>query len=528
MISALTHARIQTALRDNDIVAAGNLSETAISTGEQDEMLYSLAVQRRLLAGDGGGAIALTREAAKCAPLNPTLLAMAGDAMRTTGQLQEAITFFDKCIAIEPFNVSAWYGRALALASSGNLAEAALSFEHVCELAPDTAPGFAGLASVQARNGDIEAARQNAERAAAISPDDFNTILGLACCDTAAGQSVAAAAGLRRLAEKTNLPADDRVTALGLLGDTLDSLGEHDAAFDCYARANAVFAKAHVPKTDAPAVTAVINGVTDAISRLTPAIVSGTRNLDAVNKAQHVFLLGFPRSGTTLVEQVLATIPGVQASEEAPTFGPAHWAYFSEERIAELWSLDNAEIEHLRDTYWQSVATAGITLNGGTYVDMDPFKGAALPLIARLFPRAKIVIVRRDPRDTVWSCFRRNFVHSPSTYELSSLTRAANYYAATMGLMGRTLETFELDHHTLHYEDLVRDFDQTTKALCTFLKLPWGEDLRDFSTTARAHPVKTVSANQVRKTLFDGTGQWKAHAKHLEPIMPVLLPWIRG
>jgi hypothetical protein len=150
-----------------------------------------------------------------------------------------------------------------------------------------------------------------------------------------------------------------------------------------------------------------------------------------------------------------------------------------------------------------------------------------LPLIARLFPSAKIVMIRRDPRDVVWSCFRRTFVFSQVVYEFTSLARAARHYSATMRLIQRCLDTLPLTSHILDYEDLVRDFDWTTRRLCEFSGLAWSADLRNFGATARARSVKTASANQVRGHLFDGSGQWRNYADKLQPVMPMLTRWIR-
>ena len=134
--------------------------------------------------------------------------------------------------------------------------------------------------------------------------------------------------------------------------------------------------------------------------------------------------------------------------------------------------------------------------------------------------------MHRDPRDVVWSCFRRNFIYSPATYEFTSLPRAARHYNAVMTLIRRCLETLPLTAYTLRYEELVRDFDETTRTLCAFLGLAWSPDLRSFGETARTRTVRTASGPQVRQALFDGSGQWRKYAHYLEPVMPLLEPWI--
>lgn len=242
--------------------------------------------------------------------------------------------------------------------------------------------------------------------------------------------------------------------------------------------------------------------------------------------SRHIFLLGFPRSGTTLVEQILGTIAGVVTLEEEPTLALAAARLFSPQGIARLDELGESELAELRADYWQRVAAAGVDVAGKSFIDMDPFKAPSLPLIARLFPEAKIVLVRRDPRDVVWSCFRQTFAYSPIALELTSLDKAARYYGAVMTLTVICLDIFANPVHEIRYERLVRDFDVETQALCAFLGLPWSEELRDFSTRARSAPVKTASVEQVRRPLYDGSGQWRRYADKLAPVMPILERWI--
>ena len=183
-------------------------------------------------------------------------------------------------------------------------------------------------------------------------------------------------------------------------------------------------------------------------------------------------------------------------------------------------------MDDLRAAYWRRVAETGIDVVGKTFVDMDPSKSMGLPVIARLFPDAKVIVMRRDPRDVIWSCFRRAFVQSAMTLEFSSLDRAVRHYDAVMRLTRTCLDRLPIDHHILIYEDLVRDFDATTRSLCEFIGLEWSADMRDFGATARVGRVKTASAEQVRQSLFDGSGQWQNYAHKLAPVLPILEPWI--
>ncbi|UAJ11847.1 tetratricopeptide repeat-containing sulfotransferase family protein [Glacieibacterium megasporae] len=499
--------------------------EQAAGTASAEAMSLCFNAYWRQQAGDQPAATALYARAVALAPTDPAILASAGDALRFTGELTEAVALFDRAIAVDPAMVAAWFGRALALDASGRTEDARAAYARVAELSPTTAPGFAGLAAMEFLLGDVDAARGHAAHALAIAPGDAMTVMTVARCDMAGGQHAAAAERLRRFIGQKGVAADDAIVALGLLGDAFDAMGRTDAAFDAYARANTRFVERHGGRDLPPLARREVEAIDAAVARLAPGALAGPAPAVAGEAARHIFLLGYPRSGTTLIEQVLATVPGVTTLEEAPTFSAAV-QYLAPGGIAALAALGVDDVAALRADYWARVAAAGIDVAGSTFVDMDPFKAPALPLIARLFPDAKVVIVQRDARDVVWSCFRRSFVYSPVTIEFTTLPRAAQHYGAVMRLIRRCLDTLPVDAHVLTYEDLVHDFDGATQRLCDFAGLPWSPGLRDFARTASARPVKTASVHQVRRPLFDGSGQWRKYAAQLEPVMPVLAEWV--
>jgi hypothetical protein len=157
---------------------------------------------------------------------------------------------------------------------------------------------------------------------------------------------------------------------------------------------------------------------------------------------------------------------------------------------------------------------------------MAPLNGIKLPMISRLFPDSIVLLCRRDPRDVVLSCFRRHFRVNASTYQMAGLERAARHYDAVMRLLEMHLGVLPLPVHIVDYAALVTDFDATTRALTGFVGLPWTEQVREFGSTAAGREVRTVSAPQVRRGLYDGTGQWERYRTHMAPVLPLLEPWV--
>ncbi len=153
-------------------------------------------------------------------------------------------------------------------------------------------------------------------------------------------------------------------------------------------------------------------------------------------------------------------------------------------------------------------------------------KGVRLPIIAKLFPRAKVIVMRRDPRDVVWSCFRTAFGLAGSAIEFTTLERTALLYDAMMRLTEHCLTSLPIHAHILRYDALVTDFDATTRGLCDFLGVAWSENLRAFDKTAEKRGVSTASVGQVRRGLYDGRGQWEPYAEQMAGVMPILQPWV--
>jgi tetratricopeptide (TPR) repeat protein len=515
---AETQNRIQAALHAQDFETAARVANMAVTNGEVHETLFQLAALHHQGVGDLTAAANMLLKAVELAPHDPGILTAAADVLRQVGQLQRAILLFDDAIFHDGTMVAAWYGRALALEAAGALGAARDSYQRVTELAPSTAPGFAGLSTTSVQLDDKEAGRRFAVQAYAIAPEDPAACMALARCEMAVGNFAEAVKLLRRTAL-------DQVDLLTLLGDALDRLGSFDEAFDAYVAANHHFAQMHGGSAAPQAICKRLDDIGSAVAALGSVDWSVSTSTQPRAAAGHVFLLGYPRSGTTLVEQALASLPNVVTLEEAPTLDDAQ-TFLTREGVAQLSTLSELAIDDLRAAYWRRVADHGIDVVSKIFIDMDPSKSMGLPVIARLFPDAKIIVMRRDPRDVIWSCFRHAFVYSPMTFEFSSLDRASRHYDVVMRLTQTCLKALPVNHHILVYEDLVRDFDTTTRALCDFIGIPWSADMRDFGATARAGRVRTASADQVRKSLYDGSGQWRNYAHKLTHILPRLEPWV--
>jgi hypothetical protein len=236
------------------------------------------------------------------------------------------------------------------------------------------------------------------------------------------------------------------------------------------------------------------------------------------------FLLGFPRSGTTLLGQILDAHPKVRVLEEQPLLrAVVEERLLPEGGVARLAALSQSEREHYRAMFWSKAGGIGDHL----LVDQGPFNTLYLPAIAALFPGAHVIFALRDPRDVVLSCFRQTFVMHRFTFELLSLERAAAFYSWTMHLAEAARARLPLNFHDIRNEDLVGNFEGTVRGLCDALGIAWDPAMMEFAASAQKRAIATPSAVQVARGISgEGIGRWRRYEKQLAPVLPVVEPWV--
>lgn len=524
-------ARIEAALAQGDIARAATVAEVALAAGQSDPMVLNLAAWRREEAGDYEGAHRLLRQALALAPGDVMVLGAIGAVLRKENRLDEALAVLDRVVAAEPRHSAAWLERGYTLEALRSEPEAVASYSRAIELDPNLAPALGKLADIAAKRGDQAAARSNAERALALDPSNPAATFALAALEIEAREGAAAEERLRALLD-TELKADDRTRALTLLGDALDRQDRCDEAFDAFDRAQANFRAAYsallAPKAGRPSHRAFVEAIAAQVERSPPLAQPPPAPPVDGAAAGHVFLLGYPRSGTTLVENILASAARVVALEERDTLGDTDEILVRNDgAMPDLDRLDPALLEDLRVRYWGRVRSMAGDVAGRVFVDMNPFNGIKLPIIARLFPQARILIMRRDPRDVVLSCYRINFTPSPAAFAFSDLEECARHYDALMELTELCRERLPLAMHEVWYHRLVTEFEPTVRAMAEFIGLEWTDAFHAFDRTARTRGVRTASATQVRRGLYDGGGGWRRYESRLAPALPILEPWVR-
>ena len=230
------------------------------------------------------------------------------------------------------------------------------------------------------------------------------------------------------------------------------------------------------------------------------------------------FVVGLPRSGTTLTEQILASHNAIEGLGELPdmrkiahSLGDA--ACDPETFTKRVAKLTRRETRDIADTYCRAYARA--PKEAQRVVDKSPHNYEVLGLIALLFPKAHVIHCRRDPMDNCVAIYMQNFSDSHG-YNKDFATLGA-YYREYLGLMAHWQDVLPLPIHPIDYEVTVRDFDNTARKLVEFVELPWDENCLKFFESERQ--VRTPSRWQVRQPIYSSSvDRWKRYEKYLGPL----------
>ena len=523
--------QVEAAVRAGDLERAATLAEAGLARGVEHPLLLNLRAFRLERDGRLSEALGALERARVLAPADPAGLNALGLCHARLDRMEEALEAFDAAARAQPAFGHAHANKARAYEALGRLDEARESFAEAARLDPAAVDPVIGLAGLAARRGDAAETRTLALQGLKLQPGHPGAVIALAHAEVIDGRFRDAAARLGRVLQNRALPPLDRAFAQSLLGDAHAGLAEAGAAFEAYRAANAEYRKVYAPRFSGWAshsAREMVDWLADYFRKADPLDWAAAPEDGASPVAAHVFLVGFPRSGTTLLEQALSSHPMVESLEEVEVLADGVRAFMRDPAALDrLADLTPAEAERYRTAYWDAVRGAGVALEGRVLVDKLPLNAIKLPLIAKLFPAAKILFAERDPRDVVFSCFRRRFRMNPSMFEFLTLDGAAQFYASVMGLADLYRAKLPLDLHPVRYEALVEDFEGELRAVCRFLGLEWDEAMARFAARGLTRAVATPSAAQVARGLYrEAVGQWRAYRVQLAPIAPILQPWV--
>jgi tetratricopeptide (TPR) repeat protein len=518
------------ALKPDYAVAHSNLAAVQI---EQGEFTAGLASAERAIALAPGfveahvnraealfqqrrfeEAEASVRQAIALMPDRAASHSLLGAVLAELSRYEEAIACQQDAIALKPHDALLHHALGRTLLQARKLDASEVSFRRALSLDRDLAQVWHWLGNTLLVAGRLEEGLSCYRRALAIDSDLAETHEALAYSGQGADEREAKR--LAALLADADRPVSDRVAAGFAAGGFLDRVGRYDEAFSHFAAANALqrqlLAEAG-ERFDPEVLASEVDGV---IARSTPALFSGVSGWGNPSELP-VFIVGMPRSGTSLIEQIAASHSQVFGGGERKDISRIADVVLTRirDRLIEGWDMDFARQladEHLADLRRLAGGAARVT-------DKMPDNILYLGVIAVLFPAARIVFCRREIRDNCLSCFFQRFGEgNVFAYDLGDCARR---YREIDRLAEHWQRVLPLPTLTIDYEALVADTEGESRRLIEFLGLDWEPACLDFHRSSR--PVFSSSLWQVRQPVFNrSVGRWRHYERHLQPLFDVL------
>ncbi len=444
--------------------------------------------------------------------------AMAGSA----GAPEAAAEYFRRAVALRPAEALFHRNLATACKDAGQAEAAEHHYQEALRLEPNSPRADAYLAEVLAQQGRFEDAVVHNRRALGLDPD-----MALAYCNlgelAAQGFCSFSEEEVRRLETlvgRSDLPAADAVLLHFTLASLLDQRGECDRAFAHYRQGNEL--KRLVYRQAGRAFDAAgYRRIADAVmAYFTDSYFQRVQGLGNPSEVP-VFVVGMVRSGTTLVEQVLASHPQVHGAGELHDIEQLARSLPGRLGTSAPFPdcvplLEGSTVRQLADLYLARLTqhAAGAV----RVVDKMPHNFLYLGLIATLLPRARIIHCRRNPRDLGASIYFQNFKWMPHASRFEDI---AAFYEQYCRLMAHWHKHLPLPIHEVAYEEMVADLEGASRRLVAFCGLEWDDRCRSFHQTRRT--VQTASNLQVRRPIYrTSLGRWQRYESHLKPLLDAL------
>ncbi|MEZ5680315.1 MAG: sulfotransferase [Erythrobacter sp.] len=545
-------------LNPGDRASRANLAVALVQTGDHDGALAlaagspepSLARVEGFIEQQRGNldaAAAAYRRAIEADPADLSSLNNLGNVLAETGDVEGAIDVLERAITLAPADIPIYLNLAEVLREADRGKPRVKVLEDARAIAPKNVRVLTDLGMAYSQVQDFETAMEVYRDALPLIEnfgeahveygmileklnrlDELDTLVAGIDKDNApaeanflfawqarrAGDFEAAAEFARHIPEAV-LP----MRRWHLVGGIEDRLGHTDEAFDSFVKMNASAMANARPFSG----KSYRERVEDDLARWTEDWRAGwTEDAPSADQRDPIFLVGFPRSGTTLLDTMLMGLPELSVLEERPMLARLVRLTGGED----IATIDTGRINELRGEYYKTARENGWDDNRWL-VDKHPLNMQRIPLMQRLFPNAKVILAERHPYDVVLSCFMANFTLNLGMRSFTDLEEAARTYDAVWQSWHRALELFDVDWRAVRYERLVVDARAELEPLVAWLGLDWNDGLLDHTSTARTRGlVKTASYSQIGEELYTRASyRWRRYSDHLKAVTPMLRPW---
>jgi Flp pilus assembly protein TadD len=486
------------------------------------------------------------------------------------GRHNLALAGYSELVRHFPGVVQLWFEFGVAAAGQLDFVLAAQAFDRAAELASKDASTLVLLGQQYHRLRRLDRARACFEQAVAADPSSVHAKLSLAvwyererkldaaweCVETCLaqhprdaqvlcvralllhrkGQSTEAETLLRDLIKSGSPDPNVKYSSRQLLGVVLDELGQYAEAMRWLAEAKTLLRQTADTARMEQDYDRADRRRRELLASLTPGTIRRWHEEPAVEPCRPLALLGgHPRSGTTLLEQILGAHPDLAAFDESEAFVQEIWDQLAPMNAAQALTLNGlnalapARRADLKRRYFKSLLReVEGEPRARVLLDKNPSPTAALHLWLRVFPESKVIIALRDPRDVVISCFFQNLMLTPTNANFLSLERAAKHYGDLMDVWLRLRDLGGFDWIETRYEDVVGNVEAEGQRVTQFLGLAWHPNQANHREAGRRKFLFAPTYNDVAKPVHKrAVGRWQHYAQELAPIQERLAPYCR-
>lgn len=449
---------------------------------------------------------------------------VAEHILRNTAQAKQ---HYQLAIAIDPKNDAALRHLATLFAEELDTESAIEYFRKSLVINPRLSDVWAELIELYERANRLQEAQQALTEASRILPNDANIQYVSAKLSRRNNRIDESVATFKKIDSRQLHPRFFQPYHFEF-ASALDRAGEYELAFQTFEKANDLATRSiRAKQTD----FAAFDRHMDAIEEW----LAGGAKVEKYEKHEDLgedicFLLGFPRSGTTLLDVMLDGHPKTQTLEERATF--EHVAFAIDKQFGGypfgMGRLDSSRRGVLREQYRSYLEKEGIKPDsGGVIVDKMPIRTIHAAAMHRLFPRAKFLFALRHPCDVILSNYMQNFAANEAFVHFNSLAESTRIYERVMRIWKTTSDLMPIPTHFVRYEQLVSDTERTLQEVCRFLDLPWIESMSAHQNTLKDRGrIKTNSYHQVTEPVYlRSMNRWQHYRPHFEPHLARIKPY---
>lgn len=550
--SALARSRADIAKRRGRHDEAAAILETIVAATPADHEALNNLGNARIETGDMIGAIEALERARALRPDHPLILFNLGKALAGAARYADSLAVLEQAARLAPKDATVLLELGRALNRVGRNADALPVLADAARI-DGRADILLAIALTFADMGEFDRAEQgyrlalDADRTSGAAYlnygilleqanrlDELEALVADATANGVAGEEVAylRAVLLRRrgqLAEALGIAeslSGDKVDAIlleQLKGQLNDRLGNPAKAFAAFAAMNRAMAREPVAAGfDGTEHSRFVDSLRAMTTR---SWYDGWPSISVPDTPPApVFLVGFPRSGTTLLDTVLMGHPDTHVLEELPILAHVRDQLGD---IGLIDELDETGVAELRAAYFEELRRLAPPPSEAMVIDKLPLNILRTPLIHRLFPDARFIFATRHPCDAVLSCFMQSFKVNQAMASFLDLGNAARFYDRTMAYWKECRGVFPLRVHRITYENMVADLESELRPLIGFLGLDWTDDLLAFQRTASERAlIRTPSYAQVTEGIYDrARGRWERYRDEMRDVLPILAPW---